>query len=152
MALLGGWLCEVIIPIPYSPLLLKNYFTPIKGGGGMAPCALSYASDGGAARICQRGVKARERSDRAGGGCHGREIFQNLCLKTAFSCTLDTIIRGSLCTGIDQFPTLFLLSFFVSDGVSEPIITSLRYVIYRRLSSAQNAENPRSVGRSGDEL
>ena len=26
----------------------------------MAPCALSYASDGGAARICQRGAKARE--------------------------------------------------------------------------------------------
>ena len=50
-----------------------------------------------------------------GGGfppSHGREIFQNLCLKLAFSCTLDTIIRGSLCTGIDQFPTLFLLSFF----------------------------------------
>ena len=39
---------------------------------------------------------------------HGREIFQNLCLKTAFSCTLDTIIRGSLCSGIDQFPTLVL--------------------------------------------
>ena len=85
----------------------------------MAPCALSYASDGGAARICQRGAKARERSDRAGGGCgtvgdfpsHGREIFQNLCLKTAFSCTLDTFIRGSLCSGIDQFFTLVLFSF-----------------------------------------
>ena len=63
----------------------------------MAPCALSYASDGGAARICQRGP---------------REIFQNLCLKTAFSCTLDTFIRGSLCSGIDQFPTLVLFSFF----------------------------------------
>ena len=103
MALLGGWLCEVTyIPIPYSTLLLKNYFTPIKGGGGMALCALSYASDGGAARICQRGAKAREQSDRAGGGCgrpwegvppsHGREIFQNLCLKTAFSCTLDPLL------------------------------------------------------------
>ena len=57
----------------YSPLLLKNYFTPIKGGAGMAPCALSYASDGGAARICQRGGggKARERSDRAGEGVGG---------------------------------------------------------------------------------
>ena len=40
----------------------------------MAPCALSYASDGGAARICQRGAKARE---GVGGGfpSHGREIF-----------------------------------------------------------------------------
>ena len=65
----------------------------------MALCALSYASDGGAARICQRGGggKAREQSDRAGEGVspsHGREIFQNLSLKTAFSCTLDTFIRG----------------------------------------------------------
>ena len=57
----------------------------------MGPCALSYTSDGGAARICQRGAKARERSDRAGGGCgrgispsHGREIFENSCMKTAF--------------------------------------------------------------------
>ena len=71
----------------------------------MALCALSYASDGGAARICQRGAKAREQSDRAGGGggggcgrgggvspSHGREIFQNLCLKTAFSCTLDPLL------------------------------------------------------------
>ena len=71
MTLLGGWLCKVIYQSgPYSPLLLKSYFTPIKGAGGMAPCALSYASDGGAARICQRG----------GGGegvspSHGREIF-----------------------------------------------------------------------------
>ena len=46
------------------------------------------------------------RGEGVGGGyspCHGREIFQNLCMKLAFSCTLDTIIRGSLCTGIDQF-------------------------------------------------
>ena len=35
----------------------------------MGPSALSYASDSGAAKICQQGVKARERSDRAGGGC-----------------------------------------------------------------------------------
>ena len=49
MTLLGGWLCKVIYQSgPYSPLLLKSYFTPIKGAGGMAPCALSYASDGGA--------------------------------------------------------------------------------------------------------
>ena len=46
-----------------------------------------------------RGAKAREQSDRAGGGCGrgfplptGKEIFKNLCLKTAFSCTLDPLL------------------------------------------------------------
>ena len=46
-----------------------------------------------------------------GGGypsSHGREIFANSCMKTAFSRTLKAIIRGSLCRGIDQFPPLFL--------------------------------------------
>ena len=65
----------------------------------MAPCALSYASEGGAARICQRGAKS-EGAKRPSGGrvwegvspSHGREIFQNLCLKTAFSCILDTSV------------------------------------------------------------
>ena len=63
----------------------------------------------------KRGSEATERGEGVGGGfppSHGREIFQNLCLKTAFSCTLDTFIRGSLCSGIDQFPTLVLFSFF----------------------------------------
>ena len=36
-------------------------------------------------------------------------------MKTAFSCTLNAIIRGSLCSGIDQFPTLFL-SFGICHG------------------------------------
>ena len=31
-------------------------------------------------------------------------------MKMKFSCTLNAIIRGSLCSGIDQFPTLFLLN------------------------------------------
>ena len=102
----------------------------------MAPCALSYASDGGTARICQRGAKARERSDRAGGGC-GRgfppptvgRFFKNLCLKTAFSCTLDTFIRGSLCSGIDQFPTLvlFLMIFFQGNFFLFPFFLLLFY-------------------------
>ena len=76
---------------------------------------LGYASDSGATRICHREAKARERSDQAGGGCgrgypsfHGREIFANSCMKSAFSRTLKAIIRGSLCCGIDQFPPLFL--------------------------------------------
>ena len=52
----------------------------------MSPCALSYASDGGAARICQRGPKrgseATERGEGVGGGgvspSHGREIFSKI--------------------------------------------------------------------------
>ena len=55
----------------------------------MALCALSYANDGGAARICQRGAKARERSDRAG------DIFSKFVYETGIFCTF--IIRGSLC-------------------------------------------------------
>ena len=82
----------------------------------MAPRALSYASDGGAARICQRG-RGGGQSDRAGEGV-GREIFWNSCMKTTFSCTIDIIIRGSLCSGIVQFLTLcppfilFVMNFF----------------------------------------
>ena len=99
IALLVGWLCEVTYTNPLLPPSFEKLFYSNQGGGGggMAPCALSYASDGGAARICQRGAKARERSDREGGGCG--------------SCTLDTFIRGSLCSGIHQFP--YSCSFFI---------------------------------------
>ena len=63
---------------------------------------LSYASDSGAARICQQGAKARERSNSAGGGCgwggggglRYREIFDKSDMKTAFSCTLNAITEG----------------------------------------------------------
>ena len=51
------------------------------------------------------GGKARERSDRA------REIFSKFVYETGIFCTLDTIIRVVYCTGIDQFPNLFL--FFI---------------------------------------
>ena len=71
MALLGGWLCEVTYTNPLLPPSFEKLFYSNQRGRGMAPCALSYASDGGAARICQRGAKARERSDRAGGGGGG---------------------------------------------------------------------------------
>ena len=55
------------------PLLLKIILLQStgRGHGRTAACALSYASDGGAARICQRGAKARERNDRAGEGVEG---------------------------------------------------------------------------------
>ena len=55
--------------------------------------------------------KSREQSDRAGESVGGGippptegRFFENLCMKTTFSCTLKSIIRGSLCSGIDQFP------------------------------------------------
>ena len=82
----------------------------MEGGGGHGPLVhLSYSSNSGAAKICQRGQS--EGWFPPPPPSHGREIFQNVCMKLAFSCTLDTIIKGSLCTGIDQFPTLFLCSF-----------------------------------------
>ena len=44
---------------------------------------------------------------------HGSEIFENLCMKMAFSCTcINAIIRGSLCGGIDQFSTCFPFLFY----------------------------------------
>ena len=68
--IIRGWLCEVTYTNPLLPPSFEKIFYSNQGGGDMAPCALSYASDGGTARICQRGgAKARERSDRAGGGC-----------------------------------------------------------------------------------
>ena len=101
------------------PFFLILFYSPINGGGGgMAPlCILAIPVTVVQPRFVNGG-KARERSDRARGRVweqafpsHGREIFQNLCMKLAFSCTLDTIIRG-MYWHIDQFPTLFLFSFF----------------------------------------
>ena len=59
----------------------------------------------------KRGSEATERGEGVGGRVvFLREIFkENVCMKTAFSCTLNAIIRGSLCSDIDQFPTLFFV-------------------------------------------
>ena len=61
----------------YPPLFLNSNL-----GRAWALVNLSHCGNSGAAKICQRRAKARERSDRAGGGCgrevppsHGREIF-----------------------------------------------------------------------------
>ena len=63
---------------------------------------LSYASDSGAARICQQGAKARERNDQAGEGVGGGftplpryiwRFFFYSGMKTTFSCTLNAITR-----------------------------------------------------------
>ena len=53
---------------------------------------------------------------------HGKDIFENSCLKTTSSCTL---LGGVLYSGIDLFPTLFF-SFpfeFVSEKHSFSFIT-----------------------------
>ena len=72
MPLSGGWLCEVTYTNPLLSPSLKNYFTPIKGTGTCPLVPFSYANDGGAARICQRGPKrgseATERGEGVGGG------------------------------------------------------------------------------------
>ena len=70
----------------------KNFLYSNQGGGALALVPL------GAARICQRGVKARERSDQAGGACGAPptvgNVFKISCMKTKFPCTLIAIIRG----------------------------------------------------------
>ena len=86
-------------PIPYSPLffLFNSNQWGGEGGGGWALVSLSYANDSGAARICQRDPKRwNEATERRGRGfslSHGREIFENSCMKMAFS-TLNAIIIG----------------------------------------------------------
>ena len=97
---------------PTLPFFEKLFYSN-QGDGDMSPCALSYASDGGAARICQRGPKrGSEATERGFPPSHGREIFKNSCMKTAFSCTLNTIIRGSLCIYI-LAPIPYSFSFFI---------------------------------------
>ena len=134
MSLLGGWLCEVTYTNPLLSPSLKNYFTPIKGTGTcpLVPLAMgSYASDGGAARICQRGPKRGSEATERG------EIFENYCMKTAFSCTLNTIIRGSLCTGTNSLLFFFFHSFpneFVS-GEHFPFSLSFFLFFFTRRST-----------------
>ena len=96
------------VPIPYIFPLLKISFTPIKGDHGPL-CILAIPVTVVQPRFVN-GVKQREECGR--GVSRAREIFQHFSMKLAFSCTLDTIIRGSLCIGIDQFLSLFLFSFF----------------------------------------
>ena len=86
----------------YSPCY-KIYFTPIKGDHGPL-CILAIP-----VTVVQpgrsTGAKARERSDREGGGCgrgfspsHGREIFfENLCMKTTFLAHWMALLGGWLC-------------------------------------------------------
>ena len=121
MALLGGWLCEVTYINPLLPPSFEKL--PIKGAGAwsLVPLAMpvTVVQPGFVNGGPKRGSEAAERGEGVGGvsPSHGREICQNLCLKTAFSCTLDTIIRGSLCRGIDQFLLLFFFHSFPNEFV-----------------------------------
>ena len=69
-------------------------------------------------------------------------------MKTAFSCTFDTIIRGSLCSGIDQFLTLvvFVLILFVMNLFQGKIVTVLFPPIFAFLFY-QFFKSPKSLGR-----
>ena len=72
MALLGGWLCEVTYQIPWLPPSFEKLFYSTQGGGGMAPCALSYpvtvVQPGFVNRGPKRGSEATERGEGVGGG------------------------------------------------------------------------------------
>ena len=111
------------------PLFLLSEST---GSGGMGPCApLIYASDSGVARICERGAKARKQSDQAGGGCGwgcppshciGRIFIINLnCVSKPHSLHINSIIRGRLCNGIDQF-LCFFHSSIKGGGGGDPLV------------------------------
>ena len=56
----GPYIRLCIYQFPTSPLFNFFYSNQGMGGGGgsIGPCALSYVSDSGVTRICQRGAKA----------------------------------------------------------------------------------------------
>ena len=67
----------------------------------------------------KRGSEATEQGEGVGEGypsSHSRDIFEIFCMKTALSRTLNAFIRGSLCSGIDKFPPLFLFLLNLSQG------------------------------------
>ena len=83
------WLIPILI---YSPPFQKFVLLQSTGGGGAwASVPLSYTSGTGAARTCQGGGGGKKRGRVF--PSHGKEIFF-LCMKTAFSCTLNAIIGG----------------------------------------------------------
>ena len=79
-----------ILPPPFKVLLLQSMEV-----GAWAFMPLSYASESGAARICQRGGGGGVSPSHAGGfplpGV-GR-FFENSCMKTTFSCTLLGVVN-----------------------------------------------------------
>ena len=88
MTLLGGNYVRWHMYQSHIFPLLKIYFTPIKGEHGPLCILISYSSNSGAARICQRGPKqGSEVTKRGEGGFPpptvGR-LFENVCMKTKF--------------------------------------------------------------------
>ena len=128
MALLGGWLCDVT----YHPLLLKNYFTPIKGAEACPLVPLAMPVTVVQPRFVNGGPKGGGEATERGEGV----IFQNVCLKTEFSGTLDrpTFIRGNVCSGIDllipysSFFILFLINLFQGNILRFPFFLLLFYL------------------------
>ena len=76
-------------------------------GGGMGPHALSYISDSGVARICERGGGGGQSEGAKRPSGRGPRVGRFFCVSKWPSLQLNVIIRGSLCSGVDQFPTLF---------------------------------------------
>ena len=96
----------------YSPF--SFFFTPIKGEHGplcILAIAVTVVQPGFVNGGQSKGAKRPSGGRVWEGGFHGREIFENSCMKTAFSCTLNTIIRGSLCTGTNSLLFFFFHSF-----------------------------------------
>ena len=121
MPLLEGRLCEMAYPL--LPPFLIIFYSNQRGAGGRPLCPLSMPVtivqpefvNGGHARGAKRpsgGVCVCVCVCVRGGGgvspSHSMEILENLRMKTALSCTLNSLL--GVCSGIDQFPTLF--SFF----------------------------------------
>ena len=105
--------------LPEFPIAFARNFSYSKiGGGGVPPCPppASYAyavyifnsNQGGGVggHLCPMPVTVVQPGFVNGRAPKRGEGVGNLCMKTAFSLTLNVIIRGSKCRGIDQFLTL----------------------------------------------
>ena len=84
MPLLGGGVGYVKwhLRIPYFPSLSKSYFTAINGVGAWAFMPLAMPEI-----VVQPGFVNQ-------GEGVGEGVFENSCMKTAFCCTLNAIIKG----------------------------------------------------------
>ena len=90
---------------PLLPFLKFLFYSDQRGGGGghgpMSPLAqpVTMVQPGFINGGPKRGSEATERGKGVGGGGGGvppslsREMFENSCMKTLFSCTLNSIIR-----------------------------------------------------------
>ena len=112
----------------HNPSILKFLLLQSKGVGAWALVPLSYASDSGAARICQRGNNlATERSDRAwrryGRGLpppppHGREIVRKFVYENGIFLHIKYLLGGRLCevAYTNPLPSLLYMFLFLLTG------------------------------------